>query len=423
MRRLTLANGMKVVLLPDRTVPVVTLALVFPVGFRLEQRGRTGFAHLFEHLMFDGSKHVGPGEFDRLLEAQGAVNNASTHADFTFYYETLPSHALPLAVWLEADRLSALNISPEGLRNQVDVVKEEKKRNVLNEPYGPLIWNEIPAKAFSNWANAHDAYGDFNELEAATLEDTAAFFAAHYSPVQGTAVVAGDFDPEEARELLETYLGGIPNRGGPPEAPDVSEPAQGGERSFTVEDAHARVPGAAFIWRTAPRRGSAESRALTLLGKLLFEGKSSRLYQLLVKERRLALDIQGGGGLGFPVSHWTEFRPPGLFGGFLLLKDGADPREVRRRVYEEVERLAREGPSAEELARLKTRFRSDWIDDRQTTLGRAAAVARAAVLDGDPAADLGELDRFLGASAEEIRAAAASLRPEDANVFHLKPRG
>ncbi|MEE8425571.1 MAG: insulinase family protein, partial [Elusimicrobiota bacterium] len=154
-----LPNGMRVVLAPDSAVPVVTLAMAVPVGARQEERGHSGFAHLFEHLMFEGSAHVRKGEFDRILESHGAENNAWTALDYTFYYEVLPAHALPIAIWLDADRLSALSVSEEGRRNQVDVVKEEKRLQVFNEPYGPLLWIDIASRTFSNWANTHDIYG------------------------------------------------------------------------------------------------------------------------------------------------------------------------------------------------------------------------------------------------------------------------
>jgi predicted Zn-dependent peptidase len=415
-----LPNGLRVLLVPDRSVPVVTLATIFEVGGRQEVRGRSGFAHLFEHLMFEGSAHVPKGRFDRLLESRGADNNASTHEDFTFYYEVLPSNALPLAVWLDADRLSALDVSAESLRTQVSVVKEEKRMRVDNEAYAPLLWVEIASRTFSNFTNAHPVIGSFEDLEAATLKDVRGFFQDYYAPKNAWMAVVGDFDPAAVKRLLERYFAWIPNRG-EPVFPDDDEPRQERERVHSVADPHAQVPGVALVWNNLPaRRAQPDYYALGLLGRLLFQGKSARLYQLLVKERKVAVSIEGG-GLGFPLSDPEEYKAPGLFGGFVLHKAEAKASEVRDLVYAEVERIASAGVSEEELERVKTKFRSDWVLERETSRGRAAALLRAAVLDGDPAAAQGELERFMAVTPADVRAAAAKyLVRGAANVFELK---
>lgn len=419
----TLANGMRLIVAPDRAVPVATLAMVVPVGSRQESRGRSGFAHLFEHLMFEGSAHVPKGRFDKILEGYGADNNAWTSSDFTYFYETMPSNVLPVAAWLEADRLSALDVSGKNMRNQVSVVKEEKLRNVENEPYARLLWVEIASRTFSNWANAHDSYGLFEDLDAADLKDVRKFFADHYAPGNVIMAVAGKVRASEARDLLARYLEWIPNRGAPPPA-DLAEPAQDGERTFTVRDRHAKVPGVAVVWSGMPERRSPAYYALTHLGRLLFVGKSARLYQLLVKEEQVAtaVDEPFSGGLGFPVTDWEDYRAPGLFGGFILHKPGVAPERIKELVYQEVSRIAREGVGADELTRVKTKFRSDWIVGRQTSSGRAYALLKAAVLDGDPTAANGELERFLSVSSADIKLAAeAHLRPAKANIFVLRP--
>ncbi|HAH05115.1 MAG TPA: hypothetical protein DCM05_01100 [Elusimicrobia bacterium] len=414
-----LPNGLRVVLSPDRTVPVVTLAAVFDVGGRQEVRGRSGFAHLFEHLMFEGSAHVPKGRFDKLLEGFGADNNASTHEDFTFYYEVMPSNVLPLAAWLDADRLSALDVSETNMRNQVSVVKEEKRMRVDNEAYAPLLAVEIASRTFSNYANSHPLIGTFEDLDAATLKDVRGFFNDYYAPKNAWLAVVGDFDPAEARKLLERYFGWIPNRG-EPVFPDTAEPRQESERAFTVDDPHANVPALALVWNNLPARGTPEAAALNLLGRLLFYGKSSRLYQLLVKNKQAATSVEGG--LGFPVFDAAEYKFPGLFGCFILHKSDVPAAQLRDLVYEEVRRIGASGVGAEELERVKTKLRSDWVVERQTTLGRAAALLRAAVLDGDPAAANGELERFMALTPADIQAAAAKhLVPGSANVFELKP--
>ena len=314
LSRFELANGLRVVLLPDRAVPVVAFAMIFDIGGRHEARGRSGFAHLFEHLMFEGSAHVPKGRFDKLLEAYGGDNNASTHEDFTFYYEVMPSNVLPLAVWLDADRVSALDVTEKSMRNQVSVVEEEKRMRVDNEPYAPLLWVEVASRTFSNYANSHPTIGTFADLDAATLQDVRNFFDEYYAPKNAWLAVVGDFDPAAARKTIENYFAWIPNRG-EPVFPETAEPRQAGERDFKIADAHANVPGVAIVFNNLPKRRAPEFYSLALLGRALFYGKSSRLYQLLVKEKQAAsaIDEPYRGGLGFPVSVPDEYKAPGLF--------------------------------------------------------------------------------------------------------------
>lgn len=418
---LILANGMTVFLSPDSSVPVVTLAMAVPVGARQEERGRSGFAHLFEHLMFEGSANVPKGKFDKILESYGGDNNAWTATDYTFYYETFPSHATEVGLWLDADRLSSLEITESAMRNQVDVVKEEKRQSVYNEAYGRLLWVDITSKTFSNWQNAHDTYGGFEDLEAANLADVRKFFENQYAPRNVRMALVGDFDPAQVRVWVRKYFGWIPNRGEPPPV-DTSEVVQREERTFHMSDPHAKVPGVAIVWNNLPERRSPAYYALSLLGRLLFEGKSARLYQLLVKEEQVAtaVDEPFTGGLGFPASDWESYRYPGSFGGFVLRKEGVSSDRVRALIYDEVGRIGDEGIKEGELRRVKTKFRSDWIVSRQTTLGRASALLAASILDGDASAANGELERFLAVTPEDIRAAAAvHLIPSAANVFDL----
>jgi predicted Zn-dependent peptidase len=419
MTRFDLPNGLRVVLSPDKAVPVVTLAMVFDVGARQEVRGRSGFAHLFEHLMFEGSAHVPKGRFDKLLEGYGADNNASTHEDFTFYYEVMPSNVLPLAAWLDADRLSSLDVSETNMRNQVSVVKEEKRMRVDNEAYAPLLAVDISSRVFSNYANSHPTIGTFSDLDAATLKDVRGFFNDYYAPKNAWLAVVGDFEPAAGRKLIEDYFGWIPNSG-EPVFPDTEEPRQEAERSFSMTDAHANVPAVAVVWNNLPaRRVVPDTYALALLGRLLFYGKSSRLYQLLVKDKQVATSVDGS--LGFPIAGESEYKAPGLFGCFILHRPQTPASAVRDLVYEEVKRTAAGGVSAQELERVKTKFRSDWVVEQQTTLGRAAALLRAAVLDGNPEAANGELERFTAVTPADVQAAAAKyLVPGSANVFELK---
>ena len=251
----TLPNGMRVVLSRDASVPVVATTMMVDVGGRHEVRGRSGFAHLFEHMMFEGSKHVPKGGFDKTLESYGGDNNASTHEDFTFYYEELPSNALPIALWLDADRVGSLSVSPEATKNQIEVVKEEKRMRVDNEPYGSMLYVDMGSHTFSNWQNSHPTIGSFEDLDAASLKDVRAFFEAYYSPDNIILGIVGDIDPLETRKLVEAYFGSLPVKPRPERA-SLVEPAPAGERVIKLTDAHAKLPALGFTWKNGPERGS-----------------------------------------------------------------------------------------------------------------------------------------------------------------------
>src|SRR5687767_12045610 len=248
LERFTLGNGLRVVLQPDRTAPSVAVAISYDVGFRSEPEGRTGFAHLFEHLMFQGSRSLGKGEFDRLIEGNGGNMNASTHTDFTVYYEALPSNALEVALFGEADRMHEIALTEENLRNEVEVVKEEIKVNVHNRPYGGFPWLHLPAVMFRTFPNAHDGYGSFEDLEAATLDDTAMFFERYYAPANAILAIAGDVDTAHVQGLVERHFSRVPKRDAPP-APSHGEPLPEKERRAAHTDPNAPLPALALGYR------------------------------------------------------------------------------------------------------------------------------------------------------------------------------
>ncbi len=413
----TLANGLRVVLSRDASVPVAAMTMIVDVGGRHEAPGLSGFAHLFEHLMFEGSRHVPRGDFDKLLETYGGDNNASTHEDFTFYYEQVPSNALPVAVWLDADRVGALNVAPESVKNQIEVVKEEKRMRVDNEPYGAMLYVDMASHTFSNWQNSHPTIGSFADLDAASLKDVRAFFEAYYSPDNIIVAIVGDIDLDATRALVASYFGAMPTKPRP-KAADTTEPAPAGERTIKLADEHAKLPALGFTWKGGPERGTDDYYALLLLGKALFSGKSARLYQRLVKESQAAVSLDGG--LGFPISDADEYKAPGAFGGFVIHKREKTASELKALVAAEVARIAKEGLSGAELERVKTKFRSDWLRGQETSLGRAQRLLYAALLDGDPEAANRELSRFMAVTPEMIRrAAAARLSPASATWFEL----
>lgn len=416
----TLANGLRVLVSRDSSVPVVATAFIVDVGGRHEQKGRSGFAHLFEHLMFEGSKNVPKGGFDRILESIGGDNNASTHADFTFYHEVLPANALPVAFWLDADRLGSLDVSKHAVKTQIEVVKEEKRMRIDNEPYGPILYDGMAAGTFSNWQSAHSLMGSFEDLEAASLDDVRAFFRAYYSPDNVVMAVVGDVEPDEVRRLAEDYFGGIEPKPRPP-APDLAEAPPSGERTLTSVDPHAKLPALAVTWKDMPARGTPDHYALTLLGRALLSGKSSRMYQKLVKESQLAVGVDGG--LGFPLSDWYEYKAPAAFGVFVTHKREAKAADVKALIAAEVARVAKEGLSPAELERVKTRFRSDWYRAQESRLDRARHLLYATLLDGDAEAANSRLERFLAVGPEDLRRAAAALKPEAATWFEVAAGG
>jgi predicted Zn-dependent peptidase len=325
-----------------------------------------------------------------------------------------------VALWLDADRVGALDVSKESVRNQIEVVKEEKRMRVDNKPYGPLLDLEISSGVFSNWSNAHPVIGSAEDLDASTIDDVRAFFKAYYAPSNAIMAVVGDVDPAEVKRRVTVLFGSLPQRH-KPAAPDTSEPEPGPGRSFEVKDAQAKLPALALSWKGMPERGTADFRALVLLGRSLFDGKNSRLFQELVKTSQAAVDLTGG--LGFPVSDPSDYKSPGLFGAFIIHKAERKPEEVRSLLLAQVARVAAQGLSAAELGRVKTKFRSDWILGQQTSLGRARKLLMAALLDGDPEAANG-LDKYLAVSSEDIkRAAAKYLKSDLANTFVLIPGG
>ena len=288
----TLANGLRVVASPDRTAPFVTVGVYYQIGFRLEPFGRSGFAHLFEHMMFQGSENAGKMEHIRLINSSGGLLNGTTNYDITNYFESVPSNALERVLWLEADRMRALKVDDENLRNQRDVVKEEVRVNVMNQPYGGFPWLDLPPVAFRNWPNAHNFYGDFVDLDAATLEDVQKFFRTYYAPNNAVLLIMGDFDVKEAFALAKKYFEDIPTAPLPPKA-DVSEQPQVEERRGEVLEKFGPLPAMA-IGYTLPPRNAEDSYAMTLLDGVLHGGRAGRVHRELVLEKQIAVKPAAG---------------------------------------------------------------------------------------------------------------------------------
>ena len=287
-----LDNGLKVVLSQSKTAPIVSAGVYYNIGFRIEPKSRTGFAHLFEHMMFQGSKNLGKMEFIRLVEENGGVLNGSTRFDFTNYFEVMPSHKLETLLWAEADRMRGLAITQENLTNQQGVVKNEVKVNVLNQPYGGFPWLDMPQYANENWYNAHNFYGDLADLDSANLEDVSNFFKSYYSPNNAVIVVVGDFETADAKKWISQYFASLPSVDLPPK-PDITEPRQEKEKRSVKEDKLANKPAIAIAYQM-PQKYTPEYYALGLIDQMLVQGDDSKLFQALVQEKGYTSSVSGG---------------------------------------------------------------------------------------------------------------------------------
>ena len=371
-----LDNGLTVIVSEDHSSPTVGVSVVYHVGMRLEPRNRTGFAHLFEHLMFEGTPNAGEGVFDRVITGGGGRNNGSTRPDFTNYIEVAPVTALEPILWLEADRMKTLDFNPATLKNQQDVVKEEIRVNVKNQPYGGFMWIDIGQHAFQKWENNHDGYGSFQDLENASLQDVAAFHRDYYGPNNAVIALAGDVSPAQGFALAEKYFGGIPARP-TPKAPDVREGLNTAEKRLTQSDALAQVPAIATGWKM-PERGSKDHVPFTVLAEVLSGGDASRFYQGLVKGRELALNVDSHGLTG----PWF-YDGPTLFVTFALYKPTSSSDELLKAIDEEISRVIADGVSDAELKRVKTRMLADWYNGNESFINRADTLAKLQTLWGD----------------------------------------
>lgn len=406
--RFTLSNGLRVVLHPDRSAPVVGVSVVYDVGIRSEPQGRTGFAHLFEHLMFQGSANLEKLAHFRHVQGAGGSFNGSTHLDYTDYYEILPSNALERALFLEADRMRGPALTQENLLNQIDVVKEEIRVNVLNQPYGGFPWLKLPPVMFETFPNAHDGYGSFDDLEAATVEDAQAFFDEYYACGNAVLCVAGDLDVATASTLIEQHFGDVPARPAPRRA-DFVEPDLTAERRESYTDPLAPLPAVAASWRVPdPINDLAGYLPFAVLAEVLTDGDASRLVRRMVHVDRSATGL--GGYLGF-MGDAFDVRDPTAMLLQAHLPPGGSVDNALVTIDEELERLATDGLDVGELARVQARMATHLLRESDSVLQRALRMAVFEHQRADPAL-LGELPaRLADVTAAEVAAAAGTLRP------------
>ena len=395
LEQFTLANGLRVVLSQDNVVPVVSIAVYYDVGSRNEKEGRTGFAHLFEHMMFQGSENVPKAAHFQYIFNAGGTMNGTTSTERTNYFETLPANYLPLAFWLESDRMRSLKVTQENLDNQRNAVQEEKRLRYDNQPYvnAFLRMNEL---IFTNQANAHSTIGSMEDLDAATIDDVQEFFRIYYAPNNAVISVVGDFDKGQARELIEKYFGNIPAQQTPPPV-DVSETNDVAIKNETFYDPLAPAPAFVLGWKI-PARRTRDFYALSLAGSLLFDGDSSRLYQKFVKGDESVVSIEGG---------VDERRGPSAFYIFALPKPGEEISDIQAKIFSEVKALAKEPPSADEMEKLRNSLANDSVRGRQSTMYRAQRLAEYTLYDSQPGLFDTEVDQYLSITAQEISAAVA----------------
>ena len=412
----TLDNGLRVVVAPDRSAPVVGVAVLYDVGIRSEPEGRTGFAHLFEHLMFQGSKTLEKLEHFRYVQSSGGTFNGSTHFDYTNYFEALPANALERGLFLEADRMHSPRITAENLANQLDVVKNEIRVNVMNRPYGGFPWIYLPGVLFDTFANSHNGYGGFEDLESATTDDAKDFFDRYYAPANAVLSVAGDLDVDDTIAMVEKHFGAIKKRKAP-KRPSFAEPPLSAERRDTHHDPHAPIPAVAIGYRVADPVGSLDALlASLLLSEVLSDGDAARLQQRLVQRDHLVTDIAAYiGEFGDPFDE----RDPTTFTISAHYPEADSLDTILRTIDEELTDIADGGLRPGELDRVRTRLVSVLLREADAVISRTLELAKFELIH-QRAELITELPaRLADVTDAEVRAAAAALRPDRRAVLEL----
>jgi zinc protease len=406
----TLPNGLTVILSEDHSTPIVHVSVWYHVGSKNERPGRTGFAHLFEHLMFKGSRNVDPEGHTSLISSIGGQANAYTEDDITVFWETVPSQYLPLALWLEADRMATLRINQETFANEREVVKEERRMRVDNPPFGRL--NEIIYdQAFTTHPYKHSTIGSMRDLEAASVEDVRDFYRTYYVPENATVTIVGDFEPAQVKELVNEYLGRVPKAERPVPRDIPKEPPQTKERRVTVEEPWP-LP-AVVVAHHITFDGNPDSYPLHIVGKILSDGQSSRIYQSLVYEKQLAVAAFGAANL---------IEDPNLFYAVAIVSPGKKPEDAIAALIEQFDLLKNEQVSDRELERSKNQFARDYILSRETNQEKASHLAHAVVIHRNIGTADGEFDIFQGITKADVqRVARTYFTPENRLIVTVMP--
>ncbi len=408
----TLPNGLNVVLLEDHSTPIVHLQVWYHVGSKNERPGRTGFAHFFEHMMFKGSKNVDPEGHPSYISSVGGQSNAYTNEDATVFWETVPSQYLPLVLWLEADRMASLRIEEKAFRNEREVVKEERRMRIENQPYGRL--QEIIAdQTFVAHPYKHPVIGSMKDLDAASVDDVREFFQTYYVPGNATAVIVGDFDSKEALALVTQYLGRVPKSDKPVPRDIPKEPPQTEEKRVTLHDEWP-LP-AVVVAHHITFDGHPDSYPLHIASKILSDGQSSRIYRKLVYETGIALAAFGGGNI---------IEDPNLFFAVALVQPGHTTEATANALIGELDRLRDEPVTAAELQQAKNQFARDYILGRESNQSKAEQLGHAAVIHNDIKTADGEFEIFQNMTVADVRRVARTyFTPENRTVITILPKG
>jgi predicted Zn-dependent peptidase len=415
-----LPNGLRVVLSQDHTAPTVCVAVYYRIGFRIEPKDRTGFAHLFEHMMFQGSKNLGKMEFIKLVQQNGGILNGSTRFDFTNYFEVLPSNKLETALWAEADRMNGLAVNEDNLKNQQGVVGNEVKGAVINRPYGGFPWLDMPQYANSNWYNAHNFYGELKDIDAATLTDVQSFFKTYYAPNNAALAIVGDFDPAQARQMVEKYFGGIKASQLPP-VPDLSEPKQEKPKWATKTDPLAKRPAIAIAYHM-PERNTPEYYAMGLIDEILIEGDDSLEYQELIQKRGLTDAVSGG--INY-LGNMFDYKGPMLFMADWKFDPATTPENIVKAWDGPIEELRSKPVDQATLDRARVKLRSGLYDsiDQLGGFGLADLLASFALFDDNPARINTLVSEFEKVTPQLIQKTAQEyLSPENRTVLVLETK-
>ena len=408
----TLPNGLQVVFLEDHSTPIVHVELWYHVGSKNEKAGRTGFAHFFEHMMFKGSKNVEPEGHPSYISSVGGQSNAYTNEDSTVFWQTVPAQYLPLVLWLEADRMASLRIDEAAFKTEREVVKEERRMRIENQPYGRL--NEIIYDhAFTVHPYKHPTIGSMKDLEAASLDDVRDFFRTYYVPSNATLVLVGDFDTKEAQALVTQYLGRVPKAAHEVPRDIPKEPPQTKEKRVTIEESW-ELP-AVVVAHHITFDGHPDSYPLHIASKVLSDGQSSRIYRKLVYDKQLALAAFGGGNI---IEH------PNLFFAVAIVHPSKSPDEAIETLIAELDRLRNEPISAAELQQAKNQFARDYIFSRESNKDKASHLGHAVVIHDDIKTADGEFDIFMNITAADVqRVAKTYFTPESRLVMKVMPKG
>jgi len=406
-----LKNGLRVLISEDHTAPVFSIGIVYNVGSRNERKGRTGFAHLFEHMMFKGSQNVGSGEHFTLVYNNGGDMNGGTSQDSTMYYEMMPANQLDLALFLEADRMRALDINKANLDNQIGTVSEERKQGVDNQPYG-RTFELVPELAYTNFAYKHSVIGSLDDLRAATVDDVAAFFRTYYAPNNAALAIVGDVRTADCLAKVRQYFESIPQQAPPPEV-DMTEPAQTAEKRQTIDDPLAKLTRLDVVYHI-PQGLTADSDALSMLGSVLSSGRSSRFYDNIVRLKQLSQSVGAYAG---------QNRGPSLFrvGGTVM--PGKSVADLEKAIYEEIEKVKGGPIEAWEIEKTRNAALRGFVGTMTSSLSRAISLSQYAVFYNDPGLINTRYQRLSSITAADVqRVAKQYLTPENRTVVITNPK-